>query len=213
MFEALAGEHYLAVLAAAACGLAGAATFRLVRARRRVAQVSTALDNMSQGLCMFDAGQRLVLCNRSYLKMYDLSPDVVKPGCSLRQLLHYRIKRGAFTSDPEQYIANLMAVLAQGKPTHQVVETGDRVVAMVNTPMPDGGWVVSHEDITAQHKAERERASLTEQDARRRATDAAIASFRERVEAVLKTVGESAAAMKATATALSGSSEKPSHRA
>ena len=113
MFEALAGGHYLAVLAAAACGLAGAATFRLVRARRRVAQMATALDNMSQGLCMFDASQRLVLCNRSYLKMYDLSPDVVKPGCSLRQLLHYRIKRGVFTSDPEQYIANLMASLAQ----------------------------------------------------------------------------------------------------
>jgi PAS domain-containing protein len=79
MFEALAGGHYLAVLAAAACGLAGAAMFRLLRARRRVAQMATALDNMSQGLCMFDAGQRLVLCNRSYLKMYDLSPDVVKP--------------------------------------------------------------------------------------------------------------------------------------
>ena len=113
MFEALAGGHYLAVVAAAAGGLAVAATFRLVRARQRVAQMTTALDNMSQGLCMFDAGRRLVLCNRSYLKMYDLSPDVVKPGCTLRQLLQYRIKRGAFTSEPEQYIPNLMAVLAK----------------------------------------------------------------------------------------------------
>jgi methyl-accepting chemotaxis protein len=213
MFEALAGGHYLAVVAAAAGGLAVGAAFRLVRARQRVAQMTTALDNMSQGLCMFDAGQRLVLCNRSYLKMYDLSPDVVKPGCTLRQLLQYRIKRGAFTADPEQYIANLMATLAQGKPTHQVVETGDLVVSMVNTPTADGGWVVTHEDITAQHKAERERASLTAQEARRRAADAAIASFRERVESVLKTVGESATAMKATATALSGSSEKTSQRA
>ena len=102
MFEALAGVHGLAVVAAAAGGLAGAAAFRLVRARRRIAQLATALDNMSQGLCMFDAGQRLMLCNRSYLRMYDLSPEVVKPGCTLRQLLNYRIKRGAFTSDPEQ---------------------------------------------------------------------------------------------------------------
>jgi len=213
MFEGLAGGHYLAVVAAAAGGLAVGAAFRLVRARQRVAQMTTALDNMSQGLCMFDAGQRLVLCNRSYLKMYDLSPDVVKPGCTLRQLLQYRIKRGAFTADPEQYIANLMATLAQGKPTHQVVETGDLVVSMVNTPTADGGWVVTHEDITAQHKAERERASLTAQEARRRAADAAIASFRERVESVLTTVGDSATAMKATATALSGSSEKTSQRA
>ncbi|HEV2957247.1 MAG TPA: PAS-domain containing protein [Xanthobacteraceae bacterium] len=212
MFEALAGD-WLAVLAAAAGLLAGVAAVGFLRARRHAAQLTTALDNMSQGLCMFDSGQRLVLCNHSYLKMYDLSPDVVKPGCTLRQLLHYRIKRGAFTSDPDQYIAQLMATLAQGKPTHQVVETGDRVVSMVNTPMSDGGWVVTHEDITAQHRAESERASLTEQEARRKATDAAIASFRERVEAVLKTVGDSAAAMKTTATALSGSSEKTSHRA
>jgi methyl-accepting chemotaxis protein len=213
MFEALAGAHALAVLAAAACGLAGAAAYRLVRARRQIGQLTTALDNMTQALCMFDAAQRLVLCNRPYLRMYDLSSDVVKPGCTLRQLLQYRINRGAFTSDPEQYIKNLMAQLAQGKPTHQIVETGDRVVSMVNTPMPDGGWVVTHEDITAQHKAEQERDSMSAQEARRKATDAAIASFRESVEAVLTTVGDSAAAMKATATALSGSSEKTSHRA
>jgi methyl-accepting chemotaxis protein len=212
MLEALAGTHALAILAAAACGLAGATAYRLLRARRQVAHLTTALDNMSQALCMFDAGQRLVLCNQTYLRMYDLSPDVVKPGCTLRQLLNYRIKRGAFTADPEQYIANLMASLAQGKPTHQIVETGDRVVSLVNTPTSDGGWVVTHEDITAQHKAEKERDSMNAQEARRKATDAAIASFRERVEAVLATVGDSAAAMKATATALSASSEKTSHR-
>jgi methyl-accepting chemotaxis protein len=214
MLEALADGHvWLVVVAAAACLPAGGAAFGLLRERRRVAQLTTALDNMSQGLCMFDAAQRLVLCNESYLRMYDLSPEVVKPGCTLRQLLQYRIKRGAFTADPERYIAQLMATLAQGKPTHQVVETGDRAVTMVNTPMADGGWVVTHEDVTAQHKAEKQRASMSEQEARRKATDAAIASFRERVEAVLKTVGDSAAAMKATATALSGSSDTTSHRA
>jgi len=213
MFGALASVHSLAVVAAIGGGLAAAAAFRLVRARRQIVQLTTALDNMSQGLCMFDSGQRLVVCNQGYLRMYDLSPEVVKPGCTLRQLLHYRIKRGAFTSDPEQYIAHLMATLAQGKPSHQVVETGDRVVSMVNTPMPDGGWVVTHEDITAQDRAEKARASLSEQEARGKATDAAIASFRERVEALLRTADESAAAMKSTATALSGSSKKTSHRA
>ena len=106
-----------------------------------------------------------------------------------------------------------MATLAEGEPTHQVVETGDRVVSLVNTPMPDGGWVVTHEDITAQHKAEKQRVSLGEQEARRKATDAAIATFRERVEAVLKTVGDSAAAMKSTVSALSGSADKTSLRA
>ena len=86
MFEAVAGG-WLAVLAISACLLAGGAAFGLAAARRRNAHLTTALDNMSQGLCMFDGAQRLVLCNRGYLRMYDLSPDVAKPGCTLRQLL------------------------------------------------------------------------------------------------------------------------------
>src|ERR1051326_533965 len=213
MFEAFAGGNYLAIIAAAACGFAGAATFRLLRARRRVGQMATALDNMSQGLCMFDAAQRLVLCNRSYLRMYNLSPEIVKPGCTVRQILQYRLKNGSFTAEPEQYMAQLMARLAEGKPTRQLSEIGGRVIAVLNTPLPGGGWVVTHEDVTAQHKAEKERDSMSAQEARRRAADVAIASFRERVEAVLKTVGDSAAAMKATAIALSDSSERTSHRA
>ena len=51
------------------------------------AVLEAALDNMSQGLVMFDAGGRLLTCNRRYLAMYALSPDAVQPGCSLRKLL------------------------------------------------------------------------------------------------------------------------------
>jgi methyl-accepting chemotaxis protein len=214
MYGLFAGEQFwLAAVAALACLLAGGTAFGLLRARGRNAHLMTALDNMSQGLCMFDATQRLVLCNQSYLRMYGLSADVVKPGCTLRALLQYRIKSGAFAADPDEYIANLMATLATGKPTHQLVETGGRVIVMLNTPLSGGGWVVTHEDVTEQRKAEQQQASLAEQEARRKATEAAIASFRERVDAVLKTVGDSTTAMKWTATALFGSSDKTSHQA
>ena len=60
-------------LAVAALIAAAGAAFMLVRARRHVAQLATALDNMSQGLCIFDAAQRFVLCNQGYLRMYSLS--------------------------------------------------------------------------------------------------------------------------------------------
>ena len=140
MFEVFASEHgWLAVAAILAGLLAGGAAFGLVRARRRNALLMTALDNMSQGLCMFDAAQRLVICNDSYVRMYDLSREVVKPGCTLRELLQYRIKSGAFTADPQEYIAKLMATLAEGKPTHQLVETGGRAISMLNTTMPGAG--------------------------------------------------------------------------
>ena len=71
-------------------------------------RLSTALDNMSQGLCMFDAQGRIVLRNRRYIEMYKLSPQIVRPGCSLRALIQHRKDTGLFSGDvdsllPEHY--------------------------------------------------------------------------------------------------------------
>ena len=89
---------------------------------------------------------------------------------------------------------------------------GDRVVRCVTEPTSDGGWIVTHEDITAQRSVERKHASLAEQEQRRMAVETAIRSFRERVEAVIGTVASSASAMRGTATKLSGSSDQASQR-
>ena len=62
-----------------------------------------AINNMSQGLCMFDGNERLVVCNQRYMEMYQLSADIVKPGCSLQSLLEYRIRNGSFSRDPTEY--------------------------------------------------------------------------------------------------------------
>ena len=71
-------------------------------------RLDTALNNMSQGLIMFDSADRIVLCNDLYIKMYGLSRDVVKPGCSFVELLRYRTAAGKFVHhDPEQYQTDL----------------------------------------------------------------------------------------------------------
>ena len=67
-----------------------AGAFACARAQAKVRRMTDALDHMSQGLCMFDAAGRIVICNRPYLRMYKLSPDVVKPGCTLRELIEHR---------------------------------------------------------------------------------------------------------------------------
>ena len=71
--------------------------------REQKLQLDTALNNMSQGLNMFDATGRLVVCNERYLQMYGLSPDVVKPGCTRRRAGRRRaIASGTFfAADPE----------------------------------------------------------------------------------------------------------------
>jgi len=120
------------------------------------AKVDAALSTMSQGLVMFDSSTRLVVCNRVYLKMYGLSPDIVRPGCTLRELLRHRAEIGSIGSDdPEQYITELLGPIGQGKIFNKITTLPDgRIISVANHPMADGGWVATHEDVTEEKRAE-----------------------------------------------------------
>ena len=85
--------------------------------REQKLQLDTALNNMSQGLNMFDASGRLVVCNERYLQMYGLSPDVVKPGCTVDELVQARIASGTFfAADPQRYTAELLEAMRKREP-------------------------------------------------------------------------------------------------
>src|SRR6185312_14661410 len=194
-------------------GLAVAAAWQLRRMVQRNAHLTTALNNMSQGLCMWSPSARLIVCNERYIQMYDLDARLVQPGSQLRELLEQRIKVGNFAGNPDQYIADLLNSVAKGKTTTIVREHKGRIIAIVNRPMPDGGWVGTHEDITDQRMAEQQRSSMKELESRRATIEDAIDGFRQRVESVLRTVSDSAGAMQTTATSLFNSSEQTSLRA
>ena len=123
---------------------------------RANAKVDGALNNMSQGLAMFNSSARLVVCNARYLDMYGLSPEVVRPGCPLRELLHHRATIGNFcANDIEQYMADILAAVAQGTVIHKIVEMSDkRIISIINQPSADGGWVATHADVTQEKLAE-----------------------------------------------------------
>jgi diguanylate cyclase (GGDEF)-like protein/PAS domain S-box-containing protein len=125
--------------------------------RQHRLQLDTALNHMSQGLCMFDSAARLVLCNACYLEMYRLSPEVVKPGCTLRQIVDHRRETGSLQDDAEQYCAQVLARIAEGIAHSQLVESPDgRVVLVTNHPIAGGGWVATHEDVTERHRAQQQ---------------------------------------------------------
>jgi diguanylate cyclase (GGDEF)-like protein/PAS domain S-box-containing protein len=89
--------------------------------------------------------------------MYGLSPEVVKPGCTFRDLICHRKEVGSFTGDIDEYRSALLSELAQGKATDLIIKTPDgRSIQIVNQPMVDGGWVATHDDITIQRNAEEE---------------------------------------------------------
>jgi diguanylate cyclase (GGDEF)-like protein len=119
-------------------------------------RLDTALNNMSQGLIMFDAAERVVVCNDLYIEMYGLSRDIVKPGCSFFDLLKYKAEAGnVLHQDPDKYRVELEAAMALGNVKTSIFETPDgREVLVTNSPMTAGGRVATHKDITERRRAE-----------------------------------------------------------
>src|SRR5713101_165485 len=88
-FEIWPAWQFIACIAA--LGVIGTLAVGNRRLRRQKLQLIAALDHMSQGLCMYDGTERLLLYNKRYMEIYGFSPEVVKPGCSLRDVLRYRV--------------------------------------------------------------------------------------------------------------------------
>jgi diguanylate cyclase (GGDEF)-like protein len=114
-----------------------------------------ALNNMSQGLIMMDKAERLVVCNDRYIEMYDLSRDIVKPGCTLIELIRHRAERGHLNRNPTEYRDALLLELRAGHSANFVLETGDgREISVTDQLMSNGGWVSTHEDVTERRLAQ-----------------------------------------------------------
>jgi PAS domain-containing protein len=107
--------------------------------------LDTVVNNMSQGVLMFDSDARLVFCNHRYIEMYGLSSEVATPGCALGDLLAHRAAVGSFVGSPEDYIADLLEDIAAGKTSNGILKSADgRVFSIVRNPIAGGGWIATH---------------------------------------------------------------------
>jgi diguanylate cyclase (GGDEF)-like protein/PAS domain S-box-containing protein len=128
---------------------------------------AAALNNMTQGLCMFDRDKRLVVSNRRYAEIYKIRPQDVQIGMPLEELLDQRLKAG---NEPigggNAFVANRLATVAEGEPAAFVVEMVDgRTMSIRHQPLADGGWVATHEDITEQRRNQARIQHLARHDA------------------------------------------------
>jgi len=129
-------------------------------------RLDTAINNMTQGLLMFDSSHRLVVANQRYVEMFGVSTEVVKPGCTLQDLLNHRKEIGSFKGDVDAYCATLFGKMAQGEIFQTILETADGGSIQVSyRPLPRGGWVTTLEDITERRRVEDRITHLAHYDA------------------------------------------------
>ena len=133
--------------------------------RVRNLQFDHAINNMSQGLCFFDGSQRLIVCNQRYMEIYNLDPARVRPGTTLQQIVDLRFEAGSFPDmTPAEYLVwrSNIAVSSHASDTVVRLKNG-RIIKIHHQPMPDRGWVATHEDITEHVRVEE---NLEEQNRR-----------------------------------------------
>ena len=148
-------------------------------------QLSVAVNNIPQGLVLYDASARIIICNQPYIEMFGLSPDVAKPGCTMQRLIQHRKETGSFDGDVDEFCAAVIRTVSLGKATRQLTEApGGRAIEIVNRPLKAGGWVATIEDITERTRADEKIAHLAHYDALTDLPNRVL--FRERLEQALK---------------------------
>ena len=123
-------------------------------------QLDAAINNIPVGLSMFDAHERLLVCNRRYAEMYDVPTELTRRGTAHCVLWEHRTKRGAYHS--ETRIGSTRGESAS--PSMQIEYGSGRIISVLRQPLKGGGWVSLHEDITERRRHEEKITHLARHD-------------------------------------------------
>src|ERR1700722_17368935 len=139
-----------------AVGLWVMSTLRRVKQSklRRNAFVSSALNNLKQGVVITNARQRIVFLNDRYLEIYGLSRSDITPTMTGKELLELRRERGVLDISVDEFYAQA------GDPEGLVTELSNgQSVHVKYFPLSNGGSIATHEDCSEQRELSRQLAS------------------------------------------------------
>ena len=193
--QALADGRMLSVAYVPMAGAGWVITYEDITERERAEaeirqqrqQLDAALNNMAQGLCMFDDELRVVLHNKHFVEILGLSPRFVRPGVSLRELLEHSVEVGNVTGPADELYQDYANALARhGSVAIRRVHSDGRTIAISHRPMTNGGWVATYEDVTEQKRAEAKILQLARHDSLTDLPNRAL--FAERLDEALASV-------------------------
>ncbi|MVT52883.1 EAL domain-containing protein [Bradyrhizobium yuanmingense] len=133
-------------------------------------RLDTAINHMVEGLCMFDAEKRLVICNERYARLYRLPPELLRAGTPHRDIIRHRVTSGVLEGEASDFAAERQIARLDALPIHVVSSRIDafadgRLICVTRQPMAGGGWVATHLDVTEQRRSEAKITYMAEHDA------------------------------------------------
>jgi diguanylate cyclase (GGDEF)-like protein len=146
-------------------------------------QLDAAINNMPLGLTMFDAQERLLMCNRQFAEMYDVPAELTRPGTARCTFWEHRARKGARHSETAEQSVNSTHL----SPSLTIEFGSGRIIEVSRQPLRGGGWVSLHEDVTERRHQEERITHLARHDALTGLANRML--FREHLEQSLQRLG------------------------
>lgn len=137
---------------------------RLADEVKRQADISSAaLDHMAQGLSMFDLDDRLVTSNRRYSEIYGVPDKLLVEGTPYVEIIDHLVSTGTIPGKTQHFVEQTKNAATKASGT-EIPLSNDRIINVQRRPLPQGGWVATHEDVTEMRHASRRIAFLAAHD-------------------------------------------------
>ena len=123
---------------------------------RSLARLRDAVDNIDQGITVFDAEMRLVVWNARFLELMDMPLQDVCFGMSIETLLRcYADSAGYTSAEADAMVHGRIALARTSTLNHfEHVRPNGNALAVVDRPLPGGGFVSTYTDVTRRRHAE-----------------------------------------------------------
>lgn len=125
-----------------------------------------AIESLSEGFALYDADERLVMCNSRYKEFHAKCADVIEPGVEWAHVIRTAMARGQYPESvgrEEQWLSEHISERNQFGTLHEYELSDDRWMEAVTTSTREGGFVVSRADISERKHLARQEAERTEQ--------------------------------------------------
>jgi PAS domain S-box-containing protein len=120
---------------------------RIAKLDEQALGYQAAIDAIEQGVCVFDAEERLIASNRRFAEIYRLAPDDIAPGATLREIVELCVAAGTCATTADHYLSISNRSRQQARAWTTEFKDG-RTVRIDRRPLRGGGWVSTHAETT-----------------------------------------------------------------